>query len=238
MLAFQVSTIFLPVIGLKSPPATIEDEGSFGESNNNTDFPRNPKRGSRQLFNIQRDFGWFDSDNGWQVLEGSLSKYFDLGPSRHLRQQVIALNFWTADTPTWDSSHSEGGQRVFHRPPPFKGATLGGLWRMRAFPSTRFNDQAAIFYSAEYRMIPRWNPIAKIAWLQKHLQMAWWQLVPFVEVGRVAEKWTANELHSDMKWDVGLGLRAMVKGLVVRLDMAVSKEDFGVQMMVSQPFQF
>ena len=41
-----------------------------------------------------------------------------------------------------------------------------------------------------------------------------------------------------MKWDVGLGLRAWAKGLVVRLDTAGSDEGFGVQMMVSQPFQW
>jgi hypothetical protein len=41
-----------------------------------------------------------------------------------------------------------------------------------------------------------------------------------------------------MKWDVGFGVRAMAKGLVVRIDTAVSEEGFGVQMFVSQPFQF
>jgi hypothetical protein len=41
-----------------------------------------------------------------------------------------------------------------------------------------------------------------------------------------------------MKWDVGFGVRAMAKGLVVRIDTAVSEEGFGVQMFVTQPFQF
>jgi hypothetical protein len=62
--------------------------------------------------------------------------------------------------------------------------------------------------------------------------------VPFVEIGRVAPEWDLNNLHSSMKWDVGLGLRAMAKGLVVRVDTAGSDEGVGVQMMVSQPFQF
>jgi len=47
-----------------------------------------------------------------------------------------------------------------------------------------------------------------------------------------------DELHSDMKWDLGFGVRAMAKGLVVRIDTAVSDEGLQVQMMVSQPFQF
>jgi hypothetical protein len=41
-----------------------------------------------------------------------------------------------------------------------------------------------------------------------------------------------------LKWDVGLGLRAWAKGIVVRLDTAWSDEGFGLQMMVGQPFQF
>jgi hypothetical protein len=41
-----------------------------------------------------------------------------------------------------------------------------------------------------------------------------------------------------MKWDAGVGLRAMVKGLVVRLDLAGSREGTSIQMMVGQPFQF
>jgi hypothetical protein len=41
-----------------------------------------------------------------------------------------------------------------------------------------------------------------------------------------------------MKWNAGLGIRAWAKGIVIRIDTAVSDEGVGVQMMVSQPFQF
>jgi len=41
-----------------------------------------------------------------------------------------------------------------------------------------------------------------------------------------------------MKWDAGLGIRALAKGIVIRIDSAVSRENFGVQMMIAQPFQF
>ena len=106
---------------------------------------------------------------------------------------------------------------------------------MRGYRAGRFSDQAAIYYTAEYRLIPEWNPLAEVSWL-KSLGIAWWQFVPFVEVGRVAETWNLDELHSDMKWDAGLGLRVMVKGLIVRVDTAVSDEGVGVQMWVSHPF--
>jgi hypothetical protein len=57
-------------------------------------------------------------------------------------------------------------------------------------------------------------------------------------IGRVAPEWNLYTLHTDMKWCLGLGFRAWAKDLVARIDTAVSDEDFKVQMMVSQPFQF
>lgn len=66
----------------------------------------------------------------------------------------------------------------------------------------------------------------------------WLQFVPFVEIGRVAPEWSFKELHSDMKWRVGLGLRVWAKGIVARIDTAYSEEGLGLQMMISQPFQF
>ncbi len=109
---------------------------------------------------------------------------------------------------------------------------------MRGHPSQRFNDRAAIYYAAELRLIPRWNPFKRWDWIQKYTGIQWLQFVPFAEVRRVASEWSIKRLHSNMKWDVGVGVRAMAKGIVIRIDSAVSDEGFGVQMMVSQPFQF
>ncbi len=61
-------------------------------------------------------------------------------------------------------------------------------------------------------------------------------MAPFFEIGRVAPSWNIKELHSDMKWDAGLGLWA--KGIVARIDAAASDEGARVQMMIGQPFQF
>ena len=74
--------------------------------------------------------------------------------------------------------------------------------------------------------------------LLKKIGVEWLQFVPFVEVGRVAPNWNLKDLHRDMKWDAGLGLRVRAKGLVARIDVAGSDEGVGVAMMVSQPFQF
>ena len=76
------------------------------------------------------------------------------------------------------------------------------------------------------------------SWIQKYVGIKWLQFAPFVEVGRVAPEWSFSRLHSDMKWDAGLGLRASAKGIVIRIDSAYSDEGVGVQMMISQPFQF
>ncbi len=194
----------------------------FALFHDNRDFPTNPSKGSSQRIAIKRDWDALDSSGAWTVVEGEFSKYFSLGPSDKLRQRVIALHFWTASTLSGDA-------------PSFAGAALGGLFRMRGYQGARFNDDAAISYAVEFRIIPEWNPLAKISFLES-LEIDWIQLVPFVEVGRVARGWNIGELHSDMKWDAGIGLRLMAKRLVLRADAAASEEGFGIQMMVSHPF--
>lgn len=184
---------------------------------------------------VSRDFGLFDSDESWTNLESELDFYIPFNFSDRFRQTVLALDTWTSYSPTWDErSNSE----VSNRPPSYTGSTLGGLWRMRGYPSQRFNDKAAIYYAAELRLIPEWNPFEAWPKVQKYVGIQWLQFVPFVEIGRVAPEWSFSRLHSDMKWNVGFGLRAMAQGLVIRIDTAGSDEGIGVQMMVSQPFQF
>jgi hypothetical protein len=118
--------------------------------------------------------------------------------------------------------------------------TLLSWWGLTAlsYPSQRFNDKAAVYYATELRLIPHWNPFDQWGWVQKNAGIQWLQFVPFVEIGRVAPEWSFKELHSDMKWCVGLGLRVWAKGIVARIDMAYSEEGLGIQMMISQPFQF
>ena len=169
------------------------------------------------------------------VLQGELDKYFSLGATDTFRQRVVAFDVWTAYSPTWDVTSSGD---IDNRPPAYTGATLGGLWKLRAYPTQRFNDKAVFYYGAELRLSPGWNPFNNWPAVQKYLGVQWLQFVPFAEVGRVAPSYDVENLHSSMKWDVGFGLRAWAKGLVVRMDTAVSEEGFGVQMMVSQPFQF
>lgn len=148
---------------------------------------------------------------------------------------MIGFNFWTAYSPSWDVQ-ADGS--IDNRPPAYTGATLGGIWKLRGYPSQRFSDKAAIYYGLEWRLIPRWNPFSRSEWLQRHLGIQWIQVVPFCELGRVAPSWNMEELHRDMKWSLGLGIRAWAKGIVARIDAASSEEGFKLQMMVGHPFQF
>ena len=148
---------------------------------------------------------------------------------------TLALNTWTSNSPTWDK---QSNGKITNRPPAYTGSTLGGLWRMRGFPTQRFNDKAAIYYAAELRLIPNWNPFEHWERVQKYVGIRWLQFVPFMEVGRVAPDWDLDRLHSDMKWCAGLGIRAWAQGIAIRIDSAYSEEGVGVQMMIAQPFQF
>ena len=215
---------------------TIKTNGfDFSLFLDNRDFETNPSKGYSLRGKVSRDFGWFDSSDSWTNLEGELDIYVPFKMGSWLRQGVLALDYWTSYSPTWET---ESGGEVTNRPPAYTGSTLGGLWRMRGYPTQRFNDKAAVYYAAELRLIPEWNPFDRWPRFQKYVGIKWLQFVPFAEVGRVAPEWSFSRLHSDMKWDAGLGLRASAKGIVIRIDSAYSDEGVGLQMMISQPFQF
>lgn len=201
----------------------------------NRDFPPNPSQGQGVRLQWSRDFGVLDSSASWTAMEGEIDQYIDFGATDGWRQRVLALDAWTAYSPSWQARPSG---KIDNRPPSYTGANLGGLWRMRGFPSQRFSDAAAVYYCAELRLIPDWNPFEAWPWFQRIVGVDWLQVVPFVEVGRVAPSYDVTNLHSSMKWDAGLGIRLSAKGFVIRADAAASDEDFGIQMMISQPFQF
>jgi hypothetical protein len=201
----------------------------------NRDFPTNPARGQSVSLGLSRDFGALNSSDSWTVWQVEVDQYVELNNLPHVRQAVLALDAWTAGTPTWER-RADGS--VANRPPAYAGATLGGLWRLRAYPAQRFNDRAAIYYAAELRVIPEWNPFKAWPAFQSYANVEWLQFVPFVELGRVAPEWDLGTLHSSMKWSAGVGIRAWASGFVVRVDTALSDEGASVQMMISQPFQF
>lgn len=203
----------------------------------NTDFHENPSRGSYQQLRYTRDWGGMDSSAPWETIDFMATKYVPLASGARSRQRVLALSLWWIDTPSWNDSDLEDGEQVYHRPPSYAGATLGGLERMRGYPEGRFNDRSAVYYAAEYRHIPEWNPLKDIGWLnRRNAHVQWIQYVTGVEVGRVADDFNLEELHSAMKVTGLLGLRAMVNTLVVRADIGLTDEGGAVQMTIDHPF--
>jgi len=216
----------------------------FSLTRENTDYPVNPTRGSLQKFTFRRDFGIFNSSSSWSVVETDWRWYLPLNELFSFKSslpKVLALDFWTVNTLTWNSYDvlavdSNGVEvRAYHRPPPYTGAYLGGRYRMRAYYEGRFNDRAAIFYGAEYRQILKWNPFNYWTLTQK-LNVHWLQFAVFFEAGRVAPVWNISTLHSDMKWSAGGGIRVFMNNLILRIDSAFGKEGNFIQMYVDHAF--
>ena len=202
---------------------------------NNTDFPSNPTSGSSQFLSFSKDFS--DSVAGsWSFIEFEASKYFDLSPGKYSKQEVLALNFWTGTSPSENERIDSDGRTIVENRAPFtEGARLGGMYRLRAYPSNRFNDRSVIYTTAEYRYTLKWNPLADIAWLN-WLKCDWFQLVGFAEGGRVAHEYDLSALFSDWKFDGGIGIRSMMAGAVVRFDYTVSEEGSSAWVMFGHPF--
>ena len=151
-------------------------------------------------------------------------------------QRVFAATAWTAYVPSWDTELvTPDFVRINHRPPSNRGATLGGVERLRGYPRGRFNDKAAIYYGAELRLIPRWDPFRTWPFI-RNSPWRWWQIVGFVEVGRVAPSWHIGDLHEDLKWSAGAGLRFMIGSGILRLDFATSEENTQWWVMARQAF--
>ncbi len=150
---------------------------------------------------------------------------------------MLALNAWTLDTPTWDSSHFENGVEIAHRPPTYEGASLGGLRLMRGYPEGRFNSRSAIYYSGEYRYAPRFNPLKDSGFLERlGAFVDWFQVVGFLEAGRVNDEYDLGELHEDMKLSGGVGVRVFANHMILRAEMAFSEEDTIFLMSINHPF--
>jgi len=209
----------------------------IGLEYDNRNFRANPSSGSYQMVALTHDWGALGDTKSWTFGEIELSKYFDIGETSLFRQQVIGLNAWTGYSFTWEEVDVAGigGPIAVNRPPYFTGATLGGFNRMRAYPSNRFNDRAASYFSAEYRVIPHWRPFAK-SYIDEALDLDWWQISLFVEAGRVADTYTPELFYDDLHFDMGIDLRFFVRNSVVRVGAAVAAESWQFVAMIGQPF--
>ncbi len=200
----------------------------------NRDSSNNSTYGTDTSFTVKRDWGASDRPS-WTTWEFDQSIYLPLGSNSMMKQQVLAMNFYLADTPTWDSEAGDNSASGYHRPPEFAGINLGGFKRLRGYSSGRYYGRSAIAYAAEYRIQPRWQPVQE--WpLFNFYDVPWWQWVAFAEAGRVADDFDLGTLHQDMKWTAGLGARFQIEGVVVRAEAAYSGDDNQIWIMANQPF--
>ena len=215
------------------PLETLNLEVAF--ERDNRDFPFNATRGSYQRVSYKKDFSDGDILDNWDLWTFDYANIFDLKATRVLRQQVLAFNWWAAYVPTWETEIVDGEEQITGRPPQYDGAILGGIRRLRAYDDARFQDKAAIFYSLEYRCIPHWQPQKDIELLD-FADIKYIQWVAFAEAGQVSPHWNVSDLHSDLHFDGGIGLRGMIHKAVCRLDFAVGEEGLRVVAMYGQPF--
>ncbi|MGR5436638.1 BamA/TamA family outer membrane protein [Vibrio owensii] len=198
----------------------------------NRDSVRNTTRGSHTSFDLITGAESLQSEDLWLKWEFQNSQYYSLGPlGDWFDQQVLAFDFYTADTPTWNKCDG----LMCARPPEQEQVRLGGLYRLRGYTAGRYHGRSAIHYSAEYRVLPDWQPLDDIP-LINYYDLPWWQWVAFVEVGRVADDYDLKTLHEDMKWNVGGAVRFQVEGIVVRAEMAKGADEGTFRVMINQPF--
>ena len=201
----------------------------------NRDSTQEPTTGNHLEFKVSQ--GWSGKRrNEWRTWELKFSQFFDLGANDLWQQQVVALNGWVADTPTWNRTENVNGAEEYRRPPSYAGVYLGGWYRLRGYSINRFYGRSAVSYSAEYRVKPHWQPLQQLPLLGDWYSLPWWQWTVFADAGRVADTFSARKLHTDMKYSVGAGIRFKAEGVIARAEIAVSEEGSRFVMFINQPF--
>jgi len=111
---------------------------------------------------------------------------------------------------------------------------MGGPNRLRSYPLGRFTAGNSSSFGIEYRM--NLNSEAKeINWYLLGGVRTLLQAAFFYEMGTVAEH--RSDLTSNLKSSYGAGVRALISGLVYRLDLAYGDEGPGVTMFIDYPME-
>ena len=202
----------------------------------NTDFDLNPSRGYQFQIQYSKDSGSENSLRNWDFLEAKYNHYLNLPTFSWTKQNIVALSAWSGYSFSWDNSETYKDTNIdAHRPPPWEGARLGGWYRMRGYDTDRFSDKASLYAAAEYRATLEYNPFRTNRFIP--VAIDWFQVVAFAEAGSVNDQYNFD-LLTDMKFDVGVSLRAMAAEVPVRLDVAYGDEGMNFWVMVFQPFDY
>jgi len=207
----------------------------FYFTHDNTDFDLNPSRGYHFEVQFSKDFGLGDSLQSWDFLEGKYNHYINLSTFSFSKQNVLALSMWSGYSFSWDNDNEIIPGINAHRPPTWEGARLGGFFKMRGYDNNRYSDKATFYATAEYRAVLDYNPFKNNPILP--VPVDWFQVVGFIEAGRVHDTYNFDLLN-EMKYDVGISLRALIAQLPVRFDLAYGEEGTNIWLMINQPFDF
>ncbi|CAH7409565.1 Omp85 domain-containing protein [Vibrio chagasii] len=220
---------------------TLEDSVSTPEATygakltldwDNRDDIRNTTTGSKTTLSYTYSPSHKD-DTSWSKIELETGRYFDLGNLGDLfNKQVLAFSFYGADTPSWNNCNST----ACNRPPEFERVRLGGLFKLRSESAGRYHGRTAVHYSAEYRVMPDWQPLGELPIIEDYYDVSWWQWVAFLDAGQVSDEFNIKSLHSNMSWSTGGAIRFQVEGVVVRTEMAWGSNESSFQVMINQPF--
>ncbi|MEJ5245597.1 MAG: BamA/TamA family outer membrane protein [Bacteroidota bacterium] len=203
----------------------------FSLSNDNTNYIYFPTYGTYQKVSYIKQFNAFGCDVPADIWKADFRCFYPIFDGINSFPTVIAFNFVTMDTPSWD----EKFKGKYKRGKLFVGPTLGGTKYLRGYKDLRFHDRAMLYYSLELRKNLDWNPFNYYEWTRK-IGIDVLQLALFGDLGRVAPEWDFAEFHQNMRYTYGLGLRAFMQGMVLRMDVGKSKENIMIQMFVENPF--
>nr|WP_283104583.1 hypothetical protein [Shewanella olleyana] len=198
----------------------------------NRDSANNSTQGGETSLTITRG-SEINDDPNWLMWEFEQSAFFSLGSNSWFEAQVLASNFYIADTPSWNDVDHDS--QTYQRPPSFAGVSLGGFDRLRGYDSKQFTGRSAVNYAVEYRVTPRWQPLQNLPVFNLY-DVAWWQWALLLETGNVTDEFALDSLHKDMKTSYGASVRFEVENIVIRGDFVTGGDESQFWVMVNQPF--
>jgi hypothetical protein len=113
-------------------------------------------------------------------------------------------------------------------------SSLGGLSRLRSYPSMRYKGAHTVFYGTEIR----WNLTDEATpfdiFIMRDIRTSW-QIAIYSEIGSVADK--RDDLGDIWRASTGIGLRMVTaSGVVFRADVATGKEGIAPTIFIGYPW--
>ena len=109
----------------------------------------------------------------------------------------------------------------------------GAAIPLRGYPGNRWRDRFGVFTGLEARYTLPLNQ--EIDFLLMHGLLEGIQFALFYEVGQVNPD-DGSALYDDLRNSYGVGIRALVEAIVLRLDVATSEEGPQFHLTIDQPF--